>query len=98
MPGESYHTFGGGYGGLWRRIGRSSHQLVGIGFSAQGRHLGFPYRFTDAISNPRVAFMAAGKTQVLGPGQLIYLTARETHALRGIEDASLLVTILSGRE
>jgi hypothetical protein len=28
---------------------------------------------------------------------LIYLTARETHALRGIEDASLLVTILSGR-
>ncbi len=60
MPGESYHTFGGGYGGLWRRIGRSSHQLVGIGFSAQGRHLGFPYRFTDAIDNPRVAFMAAG--------------------------------------
>ncbi|HET7883158.1 MAG TPA: N,N-dimethylformamidase beta subunit family domain-containing protein, partial [Acetobacteraceae bacterium] len=39
MPGESYHAFGGGYGGLWRRIGRSSHRLVGISFSSQGRHL-----------------------------------------------------------
>ena len=46
----------------------------------------------------RVAFTAAGRTQDLGPGQLIYLSAGETHALRGIEDASLLVTILSGRE
>ena len=45
-----------------------------------------------------MAFTAAGKTQELGPGQLVYLTAEETHALRGIEDASLLVTILSGRE
>lgn len=59
-PGESYHAFGGGYGGLWRRIGRPAHALVGNGFSAQGRHLGFPYRFTDAIADPRVAFMAEG--------------------------------------
>lgn len=59
-PGESYHAFGGGYGGLWRRIGRSSHRLVGISFSVQGRHLGFPYRFTEAIADPRVAFMTAG--------------------------------------
>ncbi len=60
MPGESYHAFGGGYGGLWRRIGRSSHKLVGISFSTQGRHLGFPYRFVDGINDPRVAFMTAG--------------------------------------
>lgn len=60
MPGESYHAFGGGYGGLWRRIGRSSHKLVGISFSTQGRHLGFPYRFIEGISDPRVAFMTAG--------------------------------------
>lgn len=60
MPGESYHAFGGGYGGLWRRIGRSSHKLVGISFSTQGRHLGFPYRFVDGISDPRAAFMTAG--------------------------------------
>jgi N,N-dimethylformamidase len=60
MPGESYNAFGGGYAGLWRRIGRSSHKLVGISFSTQGRHLGFPYKFIDGITNPRVAFMQAG--------------------------------------
>jgi N,N-dimethylformamidase len=60
MPGESYHAFGGGYGGLWRRIGRSSHKLVGISFSTQGRHLGFPYHFIAGIADPRVAFMTAG--------------------------------------
>jgi N,N-dimethylformamidase len=58
--GESYHAHGGGYGGLWRRIGRPAHRLVGNGFSVQGRHLGFPYRFTDAIADPRVAFMTEG--------------------------------------
>ena len=60
LPGESYHAFGGGYGGLWRRIGRSSHKLVGISFSTQGRHLGFPYRFIAGIGDPRVAFMTHG--------------------------------------
>jgi N,N-dimethylformamidase len=59
-PGESYQQFGGGYGGLWRRIGRSSHKLVGISFSAQGRHSGFPYRFIDGIKDPRVTFMTQG--------------------------------------
>jgi len=59
-PGESYNQFGGGYGGLWRRIGRSGHKLVGINFSSQGRHLGFPYRFTDGINDARAAFMTAG--------------------------------------
>jgi N,N-dimethylformamidase len=59
-PGESYHAFGGGYGGLWRRIGRSSHRLVGISFSSQGRHSGFPYRFVDGIRDSRVAFMTQG--------------------------------------
>ncbi len=59
-PGESYHAHGGGYGGLWRRIGRPAHRLVGNGFSVQGRHLGFPYRFTGSIQDPRVAFMLPG--------------------------------------
>jgi len=58
--GESYHAHGGGYGGLWRRIGRPSHRLVGNGFSSQGRHLGFPYRFVEGIRDPRVAFMTEG--------------------------------------
>jgi N,N-dimethylformamidase len=59
-PGESYHGFTGEYGGLWRRIGRPAHRLVGNGFSSQGRHLGFPYRFTAAITDSRVAFMVEG--------------------------------------
>jgi N,N-dimethylformamidase len=59
-PGESYHQFGGGYGGLWRRIGRSSHKLVGISFSSQGRHSGFPYHFTEGIRDARAAFMTEG--------------------------------------
>ena len=58
--GESYHAFGGGYGGLWRRIGRPAHRLVGNGFSSQGRHLGFPYTFAEAVRDPRVAFMLEG--------------------------------------
>lgn len=35
-----------------------------------------------------------GLTQVLDAGQLMYLSAGELHAVRGITDASLLVTIL----
>jgi len=59
-PGESYNQFGGGYGGLWRRIGRSGHRLVGINFSSQGRHLGFPYHFTAGITDKRAGFMTTG--------------------------------------
>ena len=57
-----------------------------------------PGEITVQCVEGRVAFTASGKTQELGPGQLVYLAARETHALRGVEDASLLVTILSGRK
>jgi N,N-dimethylformamidase len=67
-PGESYHQFGGGYGGLWRRVGRPAHKLVGNGFSAQGRHLGFPYVFTDAVRNPRLDFLRAG-IEAARPGE-----------------------------
>jgi N,N-dimethylformamidase len=59
-PGEGHHAFGGGYGGLWRRIGRPAHRLVGVGFSAQGTYSGFPYRFVEGIRDPRVAFMVEG--------------------------------------
>lgn len=67
-PGESYHQFGGGYGGLWRRVGKASHRLVGIGFSVQGRHLGFPYSFTEGIRDERVRFMTAGIEDAAVPG------------------------------
>jgi quercetin dioxygenase-like cupin family protein len=57
-----------------------------------------PAEITVQCIEGRVAFTASGTTQELGPGHLVYLTASETHALRGIEDSSLLVTILSGRD
>jgi len=41
-----------------------------------------------------VEFTACGKTQNLEAGQLLYLSAGEPHAVKGIEDASLLLTIL----
>ena len=42
----------------------------------------------------KVAFTAGSKTQELAAGQLLYLTGDEPHAVKGIEDSSLLVTIL----
>jgi quercetin dioxygenase-like cupin family protein len=45
----------------------------------------------------RVAFTASGKTEELHAGQLLYLEAQEPHAVRCIEDASFLLTILSNQ-
>jgi quercetin dioxygenase-like cupin family protein len=42
----------------------------------------------------RVAFTASGKTQTLEAGRLLYLPTGEPHTVKGIEDASLLLTIL----
>jgi quercetin dioxygenase-like cupin family protein len=42
----------------------------------------------------RVAFPAGGANRELAAGQMLYLAGNEPHALRGIEDASVLVTIL----
>jgi nucleotide-binding universal stress UspA family protein/quercetin dioxygenase-like cupin family protein len=42
----------------------------------------------------RVAFSGLGKTQVLEAGALVNLPAGEPHALKGIQDASLLLTIV----
>lgn len=67
-PGEGHHAFDGGYGGLWRRLGRTPNRLVGNGFSCQGTYLGFPYAVTDAIADPRVAFMRRGIEEKLVPG------------------------------
>lgn len=69
--GESYHAFDGSYGGLWRRIGRSAHRLVGNGFSSQGSYLGFPYTANAAIADPRVAFLREGLEAELRPGALL---------------------------
>lgn len=45
----------------------------------------------------RVAFTAEDRTQELTVGQLLYLNAGVLHALKGIEDTSLLVTLLLPR-
>jgi quercetin dioxygenase-like cupin family protein len=42
----------------------------------------------------RVALDTMGQTQELAPGELLYLPANEPHALKGIEDSSLLLTLL----
>jgi quercetin dioxygenase-like cupin family protein len=41
----------------------------------------------------RVTFTALGKKQNLQGGEFLYLPAGEPHSLRGVEDASLLLTI-----
>jgi quercetin dioxygenase-like cupin family protein len=41
----------------------------------------------------KVAFTAFGKTQTLEAGTLLYLPTGEPHSVKGIEDASLLLTI-----
>jgi len=41
----------------------------------------------------RVAFMAFGKTQTLEAGKFLFLPKGEPHTVRGIEDASLQLTI-----
>ena len=43
-----------------------------------------------------VDFTTGGRTRRLGAGQFLYLTAGTPHSLRGVEDASVLVTVLRG--
>lgn len=45
----------------------------------------------------RVAFSDGSRTQELTPGQLLYLETGEPHALKGLEDSSVLVTIILGK-
>ena len=59
-PGEYYHSFTGEYGGMWRRLGRTPNQLVGVGFSAQGFDGGAYYRLQEGAGDPRVAFIMKG--------------------------------------
>jgi quercetin dioxygenase-like cupin family protein len=42
----------------------------------------------------KIAFTALGKTHNLEAGHLLYLPTGEPHSLRGIEDGSLLLTIV----
>jgi quercetin dioxygenase-like cupin family protein len=42
----------------------------------------------------KVGFTAFGKTHDLEAGQLLYLPTGELHSVKGIDDASLLLTVL----
>lgn len=53
-----------------------------------------PGEITVQCLEGKVAFTALGKTQELSAGQMLFLGAGDPHALRCIEDASILLTIL----
>jgi quercetin dioxygenase-like cupin family protein len=53
-----------------------------------------PGEITVQCLEGRVAISAGGAPRVLGPGELLYLAGEEPHAVRGIESASVLLTIL----
>lgn len=43
-----------------------------------------------------VEFTSPGQTQLLRAGHWVYLAGNDLHALKGVEDASVLVTIVAG--
>ncbi|MEO9215573.1 MAG: cupin domain-containing protein [Rhodanobacter sp.] len=45
-----------------------------------------------------VEFTSHGRTQILRAGELVYLAGEVPHALKGVEDASVLVTIVSDKK
>ena len=59
-PGESYHSFDGGYGGLWRVQGAAPNALVGVGFSTQGGDISTYFRRRPDSRRPEVAFIFQG--------------------------------------
>lgn len=46
----------------------------------------------------KVAFTACGQTHDLEAGDLLHLPAGEPHSLRGVEDGSLLLTVVPPRK
>ena len=62
-PGEYYHAFDVGYGGLWRRQDRTPQTLVGVGFTAQGRFEGSYYRRMPDSYAPDLAWLFAGVSE-----------------------------------
>lgn len=58
--GESYHAFGGEYGGMWRRLGRPPNELVGIGFAAQGFERATCYRVNEESLRSRAKWIWDG--------------------------------------
>lgn len=53
-----------------------------------------PGEITVQCLEGRVEFIGHGQTQELTAGQRLFLTAGEPHAVTGVENSSLLVTLL----
>ncbi|MFP6682510.1 MAG: N,N-dimethylformamidase beta subunit family domain-containing protein, partial [Gammaproteobacteria bacterium] len=58
--GESYHSFNGEYGGLWRRLGRPPNAMVGVGFAAQGFERAIGYKRNAVSYDSRAAWIFDG--------------------------------------
>jgi quercetin dioxygenase-like cupin family protein len=56
-----------------------------------------PGEITVQCLEGMVSLRSDGATKVLQPGQLLFLMGDELHALKGITDSSVLVTILLAR-
>jgi quercetin dioxygenase-like cupin family protein len=62
-----------------------------------GKHISehrAPGEITVQCLEGRVAFKAGNARRDLAAGQLLYLSSAEPHSLSGIEDSSVLLTIL----
>ncbi|MFC4277351.1 N,N-dimethylformamidase beta subunit family domain-containing protein [Achromobacter aloeverae] len=59
-PGEYYHQFDGGYGGMWRRNGIPPQATGGVGFAVQGGFEGVGYRRTPESYDADVAWLFDG--------------------------------------
>jgi quercetin dioxygenase-like cupin family protein len=57
-----------------------------------------PGEITVQCLEGKAVFSARGKDRELTPGQMLYLAGGKQHAVRAVEDASLLVTILLNHE
>src|SRR5487761_1189762 len=84
-------------GPLGRRLkGASTLALIRIVIPS-GKQLP-PHRVEGEITvqclEGRIAFEADGTEHEMSQGHMLYLAGGATHALRGLEDASVLVTIL----
>jgi quercetin dioxygenase-like cupin family protein len=55
-----------------------------------------PRTVTMQCLEGRVALVANGRMQELRAGQMLYFPGGEEHSIKGIEDASILLTIVLG--
>lgn len=59
-PGETYQAFDKRLGGLWSRLGRAPHALMGVGFAAQGFDISTGYERLPDSYRPEAGFIFEG--------------------------------------